>query len=695
MLRFSLLAVACLGAAGAVCASDFSFGRPVRLTLAFDSASSVAIGDFDGDGRDDLAAAGSLEDATHEVLLFRQGNDARLESPLRRLLPYASNAFTTPVAMLDLDHDGRDEVVVGISGGVEVVRPDGSGGLVATAYTQQFAECRFMDVGDIEGDGHPDVACHDWKETAWLFHGDGAGGFHAAKKLRTPMGSYDFIPKQVRLADVTGDGRDDLLVTASDITSFSVFANNGLGGFWPARVYVHPYSYSNVWPVGLEVMDLDGDGVAEVVTASPELAPAAMLNVYRLQGNGFLGLSERIPSHHSPTALLAADIDRDGDEELLAGHFSFAAVTLFGANAQGLAGPVRIELPGFGNHIPFDRRQGFRNGLALGDLDHDGCPDMAAATYSGVVVLPGCRTNRRALPVSDYDGDGVSDLMFRVPTAEVMFWAGGGVKNWYACLYAMLVKTGNAMCPPRSQPGDWLPQAHGDFDGDGTSDQFWRHAGTGANQVWDRGFYPRDITGVASRAWQVLGAGDFDGDDRSDLFWRNASTGANRIWKSADSSRAQAAGTVKDQRWRLAGIGDFNGDGRSDLLWRHAANGRNVVWWSASPASQKGLPTVDDLAWTVAGVGDFNADGRDDVVWRNTATGANSAWLSASSSTQMAIKAVRDLGWGVAAVGDYDGDGRADLMWRHADGRNTIWRSADSRKVQEVAAMEPLVEVVR
>ena len=34
--------------------------------------------------------------------------------------------------------------------------------------------------------------------------------------------------------------------------------------------------------------------------------------------------------------------------------------------------------------------------------------------------------------------------------------------------------------------------------------------------------------------------------------------------------------------------------------------------------------------------------------------------------------------WWVAGEGDFDGDGASDLLWRNADGRNTIWRSANA-----------------
>lgn len=693
MKQLGLVAVLGLAAVDVAVAADFSFGRPIALLRERNTFANVAVGDANGDGRDDLAATAVLPSGVdHRLTLFLQSPNGSMGTPLHLPLKYASNSHTYPVAFVDLDGDGRQEIAAGSAlDGVLVVKWDGER-LSAVEHPAAHA-CEFLTTGEIDGDGRSDVVCHDWKETATVFHGDGNGGFRPPVPVRTPMGTYEFDWKSLRLGDVTGDGRPDLLATASNLNSFAVFPNNGLGGFSPPNVYTHPKSPARVWAAALEIVDVDGDGSLEVVTASPDNRPEAALNVYRRGTNGYLALSERIPVHDSPTALIAGDVDGDGDDEILAGHFSFNEVTVLGSGAAGLSSQASYDLPGFGSDIPVNPRQGHSNGLALGDLNNDGCMDLAGATHSGVVLLYGCRPFSKRIPISDFDGDGVSDLLWRhAEFSETVLWQSADLGAWYECLNE-LYPAGS--CPKLLLGPSWVIQATGDFDGDGNSDVFWRDRTSGNNLVWDRAFYRRDVSAVSTQDWQVVGAGDFDGDDRSDLLWRNSRSGINAIWKSANPATPQAVATVADQRWKVAGVGDFDGDGRSDILWRHAESGANSIWRSGSVDTPRAVAAAHPQ-WRVAGVGDFNGDGRDDIAWRHAGSGANTIWLAGDSANALAVSSVAHPAWSVGAVADYNGDGRADLMWRNADsGANVIWRSADSRRPQEVATQVPDVELVR
>jgi hypothetical protein len=679
-----LLALLGLGATNIACAMEFSFGLPVQPTFARDASETVAIGDANGDGRKDLAVISVLADFDHQLSVLLQLTDGSLSTPIDLRLSDA-NRNSDPVAFVDLNRDGTDEIVVGHpQSGIKIIRLTETGILSVVDHPSRKG-CKVLATGDLDSDGNLDVVCHDAKSTITRFYGDGAGGFASTMELKSSAGFYDIYDfKRLQIADVTGDGRPDLLVTASSISSFFVHVNNGFGGFWPEIVYVHPLSPSGVFPAALEVLDLDNDGVNEVVTASPDNQPYAALNIYRQGGNGYLVLSRRIPVYDSPTALLAKDMDGDGTVDLLAAHYGFNAVSFIPGGAGGLATQIRYDLPDFGDPVGGHSRAGHSNSLALGDLDGDHCQDLAAATYSGVVLLYGCRPVVNRIPISDFDGDGVGDLLWHLETGESDFWPWANASN--PCSQCWL---------PIGTP--WVSEAVGDFDADGNSEVFWRNRTTGANALQALTlFSPRTITGVTNQDWRVVGAGDFDADGHSDLLWRNVLTGANTIWKSAVSATKQATTGVSDLRWQVAGVGDFDGDGRSDILWRHSTTGADVIWRGGQRSEQMPMTAVTNLAWQVAGVGDFNADGKDDVVWRNGRTGANTIWLSASAKRTKAVKGVSNLAWNIGAVADYDGDGHSDLMWHNsASGANVIWRSANAGQQQAVAALDPSSILIR
>src|SRR5690606_27151247 len=405
------------------------------------------------------------------------------------------------------------EVVLGrgLEHGVQVVRLGPGGAPSVAKHAGPGAACVHLATGDVDMDGHPDVVCHDDRNTASVYLGDGSGGFRSWYRFRTALGAT-FAPgfRTIALADVTGDGYPDIVFNSGSIL-LHVFANNGLGGFYSSVAYPDPGTSS----VGLYVADLDGDGVNEVLTATPENRPGAMLKVHRRGPNGYLFLSERIPVHHSPTAIVAGQFGGNAGVDVAVAHYTFNALSVLGEGGMGLHSQFLHDLPGFGSHIEYGWRIR-QHSLAVGDLDGDGCADIAAALNSGVMVLYGCEPFEPSMPVSDFDGDGVSDVLWHNrDTSQLRIWHWADAGHW--CTNPCPWSLGRIMDA----------QAVGDFDGDGSSDVVFRDPVSGENLMRIGAFYDRPLTTVTGQAWRIVGAGDFDGDDQADLLWRNGSTGVN------------------------------------------------------------------------------------------------------------------------------------------------------------------------
>lgn len=623
----------------------FTLARPVNVNMG--TGDAVAVADFNGDGRDDLVAA-----AQGHLEVRLQGADGKLTSPIRLEIP---SSHINVVYRADVGGDGSVEILAGHNGGLAVYTWNGAGGFQLDDHPGAIP-CINIAAGDVDGDGIPDVFCLGGYADAMMYRGDQSTGLAAPVYIQTAaMGAGPL--GDIRLDDLSGDGKPELLLSSLASNSFYVYRNDGAGGFLPAVAYTYPEEHSG--STAIVAMDVDRDGVKEVVVAAPTNRPRSVLYIYRQRTNGYLELSKTMPTFDIPAVFDVSDIDADGIPDLLVGHNGWFTLGRYMGQPKSLAAAELWSSVAVAH--------GSRK-LAVGDLDHDGYTDVALANTFGVSLLYG----GRPLP-SDLDGDLRSDIVWRNAT-EVVAWHSADS----ASAQALEPKDAN-----------WSPQAMGDFDGDGQADLFWRNLTTGANEIRSAGFsILLPTAAVASQDWQVAGAGDFDGDGRWDLLWRNNATGANSMWRSGDSALFQAVTSVTDLGWKVAGVGDFDGDGRADVLWRHATSGRNEIWRWARSDLRSVANTVSDTRWRVAGIGDVNGDRKDDVVWRNSATGANAIWLSGNSTTQLPLASVTDLAWSIGAVGDYNGDDRADLLWRNANtGANVIWLSADSRQKQLVATL--------
>ncbi len=275
---------------------------------------------------------------------------------------------------------------------------------------------------------------------------------------------------------------------------------------------------------------------------------------------------------------------------------------------------------------------------------------------------------------NDFNGDGRSEIYWREnSTGESYIWTLNGT-----------AVTAAASVHREADLG-WRVVGTGDFNADGRTDVFWRHNTTGATYIHlMNGMAKLPGSGgsqtVPDQTWQIVMFGDFDGNGSSDVYWRNTTTGQCLVWymQGLLPSRTAIVYTAPAE-WKTIGAGDFNGDGVSDVLWHNSTTGEVYVHRMSStginPTGTGSLGRVADLNWEIVATGDFNGDSKSDLFWRNKVSGGNIVWTidgtSVSSIAQSSV--VPDTSWKVVSSGDYNGDGREDIFWRHSgNGSNYI-----------------------
>ncbi len=211
-----------------------------------------------------------------------------------------------------------------------------------------------------------------------------------------------------------------------------------------------------------------------------------------------------------------------------------------------------------------------------------------------------------------------------------------------------------------------INQAVSDFNGSGTSDILFRDPTTGAfgDFLMSNGQPTWASVGWADPGLRVVGTGDFNGDGTADILLRDPVDGSLSQFVMTNNQAAWAPIGWADPRLQVVGVGDFTGNGTSDILFRDPTSGNLSDFLMNS-----GQPTWAAIGWAdprlqVAGVGDFNGDGTDDILLRDPTTGKLSDFLMHNGQPTYAFIGTTDPRLQVAGIGDYTGSGTSDILLR-------------------------------
>ena len=351
---------------------------------------AVAIGDVTGDGRADVVMTTSYYfDPANDfrLFVFAQAADGTLEPPVSYPTASTYTDRAESVAIGDITGDGRADVVLGLGGlGIQIFPQDPSGTLGTPTLTPTTDSDRIR-LGHLDADGHLDVAGVGWgSNTVSVLLNDGAGGLGTAMVYPARHGGYD----DLEVADVTGDGRDDLVVMSGQtyaIPNLSVLGQLPAGGFGPAAEYsVGTNTNTN----GIGVGDVNGDGRNDVVASYGGNSPTAFIGVFSQNTDGALTGPASHTSYDIPEPVEVADLDLDGRADIVTLHGGWNEAGVYRQLPDGsLSTETLYPIPYASHYDP--------HGLAVGDINSDGYPDIVLADYNhGLVVL----RNRPAPPAT-------------------------------------------------------------------------------------------------------------------------------------------------------------------------------------------------------------------------------------------------------------------------------------------------------
>jgi len=624
---------------------DGSFGPKVDYATGL-QPSSLATGDFNGDGNLDIVVTNENCIAIPHISSFSCGPGSisillgNGDGTFQPEVEYATGTAPVFVTASDLNGDGKLDLVVANyqDKTLSILLGNGDGSFQVHIDSSTPAAPLFALIADFNHDGKPDIAAGTIAGVSvWLGNGDGTLQKQIDFQLRNQDGAISLAA-----ADFNGDGNRDLAVSGGS-TGTSIFLGNGDGTFTFQSIV---YSSGGGAIIAAD-FNKDGKsdlGVVDTFALNPELNSVTIL-----LGNG--DGTFQAPSSYAmgayPAAIVAGDFNGDSQPDLaianancplgIGPNFAFTSCT---------AGSVTVLL---------GEGQGLFGGTPVG---------ASAAGIAPVFLLP-----------VDLNGDGKPDVV---------------VVNQGDDTVSVLLGNGDGTFKPQTTyPTGHFPASvqAGDFNGDGKMDlavvdqvcaTTANSCSAGAVSILlgkgDGTFLPRTDFTVGLTPDTVV-VGDFNGDGKLDLAVGNNGL---QLGNTVSVLLGNGDGTFRTPvNYTVAGaplamvVGDFNKDGKLDLAVNTPiapSNGIGTVSILLGVGDGTFKPRIDFTGGgnSVIAVGDFNDDGIPDLATGVASGNGFSVFLNNGDGTFRAggRGGANPLAYGILgslALGDFNADGKLDV----------------------------------
>ncbi|HYE95979.1 MAG TPA: FG-GAP-like repeat-containing protein [Rubricoccaceae bacterium] len=651
--------------------------------------------DFDNDGDPDLAVGRAIWNTGFSYLENR--GDGTYAPPVF----YTTNGPTWGMAAADFDADGDRDLVTtefdpqNVPGStVALFRNLGNDTFAPAQHFQAGQGPVGLETADFNGDSRPDLVVTNYKylgtgNTASILLNDGAGGFAAPVPYAAGA-----APWRVSTGDLDNDGDHDLAV-ANDNFEVNLLFNNGAGQFSAPVAYGMgmPNWASPFYPDAV-LTDVDRDNDLDVAYTNTRTwdGDRGWIMVLRNDGNGHLAAAthyETIPYSAGPADLHAGDLNGDGWPDFAGAHYN-------GRTNDGIVVLLSNGSGGFGPATAYWAGQ-YTTAIDAADVDLDGDTDLVSVDWHSMEATVHKNTGNGLFPqaphyeavsgsiyvdLGDVDHDGDLDA----------FTSGGGASGTNPVFHR---NDGTGAFAQVSTHGVGAYGKLRDLNGDGDLDLLYASAPTASAYDFFVAFGNGDGTFGAVTRWILNACGtgqvdavDFDADGDLDVAMSEYGGCAGdpgsyrRLFvrlNNGDGTFQPAYTVLTDEYgpfpWKA---GDFNHDGHVDLAVGHkgayGANNKIVVLFGDG-TGQFGQRQVFESGFGPHGlvVADLNADGWLDVATGNTGADGEgqetmTVLLNAGNGsfqapvTQYAPRSADLLGVTGIVAGDPDADGDLDLM---------------------------------
>lgn len=372
------------GAGGVL--GDSSFNGKTKYSINY-GPQVVQMSDLDGDELPDMIV-GNTSSSSHGINIMRNtGTPGNVSFGPKTF--YTVSGSPGAINTGDLDGDGKPEVVVGNSGYDQVIiyrNTSTPGNITLQPYTSYntYERPQSIAIEDFNGDGKPDMAIANYNSNAISIFVNTTKGNNISLEWQYTVYT-GALPSEVRVGDVDGDGKADLLVANQGlrVNSFSVFRNISAAGAVAFDKRMDFFTDSQAYPTTIALGDLDADGKPDVVVGNYAVSTLSVFKNTSTPGAVTFSPRTDYAAGSTPAQVNIGDIDGDSKPDVVmagSGSVNGASVISFYKN---ISTPGTLTLA---PQIQYTAGKGTAD-VFIGDADGDSKPDLVAANYDENTIV--------------------------------------------------------------------------------------------------------------------------------------------------------------------------------------------------------------------------------------------------------------------------------------------------------------------
>lgn len=395
-----------------------SFAPKVDL-ICGDDPRKISLGDLDGDGKVDVTSANFTDNT---ISVFRNSSIIGTVS-FDSKIDILSGDSPIGISTNDIDGDGKLDIIVAntYSAIISVFQNTCTVGNISFAtkvdfdIQHNFVYPRCITIGDMDGDGKPDIITGNNKETnsysdiSILINIGTIGNISFAPNINFPTGA-NFWPQYISNGDLDGDGKSDIVIANSYGNTISILRNIGAIGNISFSSKIDFISGTS--PYSVSIGDIDGDGKPDLISANLDASTFSVLRNISSLGN--ISFDSKIDfitgiclGGTQSYSTFITDMNGDGKPDLLVSNGGLSSVAIF----------LNTSTPGaisFSPSVEFITDD-YPMSIAVSDIDGDGVPDICTGNHFGSTISV-LKHIQCAVGILAYDEPSLSSIIYPNPS---------------------------------------------------------------------------------------------------------------------------------------------------------------------------------------------------------------------------------------------------------------------------------------